>query len=338
MKPILTVNDLKTYFFTRKGVVKAVDGVSFSLNEGDILGIVGESGAGKSITGFSTIRLIDHPGKIVSGDILLCSKDSAESQIDIMSLNRDELRQLRGSQASMIFQDPQTSLNPVLSIRRQLYETLFYHKPGMSRQELFDRCIDVLQKVGMPAPEARLSAFPHQLSGGMRQRIVIAMALLNNPRLLIADEPTTALDVTIQAQILMLMKRLCEEHRSAMIMITHDIGVVAQLCNHVAVMYAGRIVESGTKEQVLFDPRHPYTKGLIQCLPKLNEGRQRLIQIKGAMPGLLNLPKAATFVTAARKPIPNVLNIQQSVISKEGWYHVIEFNNLIGCPECRQKI
>jgi peptide/nickel transport system ATP-binding protein len=212
-----------------------------------------------------------------------------------MGLNRDQLRQLRGSQAAMIFQDPQTSLNPVLSIRRQMYETLFYHKPGMGRDELFDRSIRVLKKVGMPAPEARLEAFPHQLSGGMRQRIVIAMALLNNPRLLIADEPTTALDVTIQAQILMLMKRLCEEHRSAMIMITHDIGVVAQLCDYVAVMYAGRFVESGTKKQVLFDPMHPYTKGLIQCLPKLNTTSQRLIQIEGVMPGLLNLPKGCHF-------------------------------------------
>jgi len=180
MKPILEVNDLRTHFFTRKGVVKAVDGVSLSLKEGEILGVVGESGAGKSITGSSLIRLIDPPGKIVSGDITLFGKKAPETGIDIMRLNRDELRQLRGSHAAMIFQDPQTSLNPVLSIRRQLYETLFYHHPGMHREALFDRCIQVLNQVGMPAPEARLAAYPHQLSGGMRQRIVIAMALLNN--------------------------------------------------------------------------------------------------------------------------------------------------------------
>ena len=293
MSPVLEVRDLHTRFFTRKGVVRAVDGVSFSVEKGRVLGIVGESGAGKSITGFSIIRLIDPPGRIVSGDIRLY--DRQDNPVDVMALDRNALRKIRGHLAAMIFQDPQTSLNPVLSIRRQLYETLFYHHPEMSRDQLRQRSLAVLKQVGMPAPEERLAAFPHQLSGGMKQRMVIAMALLNNPRLLIADEPTTALDVTIQAQILMLMKRLCADYGSGLILITHDIGVVAQICDEVAVMYGGRMVEYGNKEQVLFNPLHPYTRGLIQCLPKLDESAPRLTQIKGVMPSLLNLPDGCHF-------------------------------------------
>ena len=195
----------------------------------------------------------------------------------------------------MIFQDPQTSLNPVLSVKRQMFETLSYHNPGLSKAALYAKSLDKLKEVGLPAPEERLSAYPHQLSGGMKQRIVIAMALLNDPQLLIADEPTTALDVTIQAQILLLMKRLCAEHGSALVLITHDIGVVAQMCDRVAVMYAGRVVESGTKEDVLYSPMHPYTKGLIRCLPKLGQDQGRLTQIQGVMPSLLNLPQGCHF-------------------------------------------
>jgi peptide/nickel transport system ATP-binding protein len=195
----------------------------------------------------------------------------------------------------MIFQDPQTSLNPVLSIRRQMFETLIYHNPGIDSKTLLRRCLKSLEAVGLSAPRERLGAYPHQLSGGMKQRVVIAMALVNNPNLLIADEPTTALDVTIQAQILSLMKRLCREYGSALILITHDIGVVSQMCDRVAVMYAGRIVESGTRDQVLGDPLHPYTKGLIQCLPRLNQSRRRLNQIKGVMPSLLKLPDGCYF-------------------------------------------
>ncbi|MEJ2166463.1 MAG: ABC transporter ATP-binding protein [Desulfobacterales bacterium] len=288
MSTILSVENLRTYFHTRKGVVKAVDGVSLQIDSGQAFGIVGESGAGKSITGFSIIRLIDPPGKIESGTIRLAGRD-------ILSLNRKRLRHLRGSEVSMIFQDPQTSLNPVLSIRRQMMETLSFHNPELSRRELLKRSLDKLNEVGLPAPRERLKAFPHQLSGGMKQRIVIAMALLNNPKLLIADEPTTALDVTIQAQILLLMKRLCREHGSAMILITHDIGVVAQMCDMVAVMYAGRIVECGTREMVLSDPLHPYTRGLIQCLPKRDYASERLVQIQGVMPSLLSLPEGCYF-------------------------------------------
>jgi oligopeptide/dipeptide ABC transporter ATP-binding protein len=285
---VLTVQDLKTFFHTKKGVVKAVDGVSLSLEQGEIFGIVGESGAGKSITGFSMIRLIDPPGRIESGRIILNGRD-------IMSLPRSEIRKLRGDEAAMIFQDPQTSLNPVLSVKRQMYETLSFHNPGISKAELEAKSLDKLREVGLPAPEERLNAYPHQLSGGMKQRIVIAMALLNNPNLLIADEPTTALDVTIQAQILLLMRRLCAEHGSALVLITHDIGVVAQMCDRVAVMYAGRVVESGTKEEVLYDPLHPYTKGLISCLPNLGQEGGRLTQVKGLMPSLLSLPQGCHF-------------------------------------------
>jgi peptide/nickel transport system ATP-binding protein len=249
---------------------------------------VGESGAGKSITGFSIINLIDAPGRIESGSINLSGRD-------ILALGPDQLRRLRGDQVSMIFQDPQTSLNPVLSVRRQMFETLTYHNPGLDSKTLTQRCLQTLEAVGLPAPRERLSAYPHQLSGGMKQRVVIAMALLNNPNLLIADEPTTALDVTIQAQILALMKRLCREYGSALILITHDIGVVSQMCDSVAVMYAGRIVESGTRDQVLYDPLHPYTKGLIQCLPRLKKSDRRLQQIKGVMPSLLRLPEGCYF-------------------------------------------
>jgi len=285
---VLEIENLSTWFHTRKGVVKAVDDVSFAIGKGRIFGLVGESGAGKSITGFSIINLIDPPGRIESGSIRLAGRD-------VMALSRDQLRRLRGDLVSMIFQDPQTSLNPVLSIRRQMFETLSYHNPRMDTGALTKRCLQSLEEVGLPAPRERLNAFPHQLSGGMKQRIVIAMALLNNPNLLIADEPTTALDVTIQAQILLLMKRLCREYGSALILITHDIGVVSQMCDEVAVMYAGRIVERGSRDQVLYDPLHPYTKGLIQCLPRLNQSRQRLRQIKGVMPSLLKLPEGCYF-------------------------------------------
>jgi len=288
MSPVLEVAGLKTYFHTRKGVVKAVDDVSFRIEPGEIMGLVGESGAGKSITGFSLINLIDPPGRIEDGKVVLNGRN-------VLDLSPQAFNDIRGGEVAMIFQDPQTSLNPVLNIRRQMFETLRYHNPDMTTRQMRERSLALLQAVGLPAPEERLNAYPHQLSGGMKQRIVIAMALLNNPRLLIADEPTTALDVTIQAQILHLMKRLCAEYHSALMLITHDIGVVSQMCDHVAVMYGGRIVEQGTKRQVLRDPRHPYTQGLIACLPKLNESRPRLDQIRGVMPNLLSLPKGCYF-------------------------------------------
>ncbi len=285
---LLEVNNLKTHFFTRNGVVKSVDGISFAIEKGEILGIVGESGAGKSITGFSILKLIDEPGKIVDGEILF-------DGIDLVQQDEKHMQRIRGNKISMIFQDPQTSLNPVITIGEQMMEAILYHHENVSRKEAFASCVEILKLVGLPAAEERMKSYPHQLSGGMKQRVVIAMALLNNPKLLIADEPTTALDVTIQAQILYLMKKLSRDFGSSLILITHDIAVVSQLCDKIAVMYAGRIVEYGSKEEIIFDPKHPYTKGLIECLPKLNDDKDRLYQIPGIMPTLLNLPQGCYF-------------------------------------------
>ncbi len=288
MSVMLQVENLNTYFDTRKGLVKAVDGISFSIDKGEILGIVGESGAGKSITGFSLINLIDSPGEIVEGKILF-------DGVDLTRLDEDELSKIRGGDISMIFQDPQMSLNPVITIGKQLIETVTFHNPETSKQDAHKKAVEMLELVGIPAPEKRMTSYPHQLSGGMKQRVVIAMALINSPKLLIADEPTTALDVTIQAQILYLMKKLTQEYHSSLVLITHDIGVVAQMCDKVAVMYAGRIVEYGSNQDVLYNPKHPYTKGLIQCLPKLNEEKARLYQIPGVMPSLLHLSDGCYF-------------------------------------------
>ncbi len=288
MSVMLQVENLNTYFDTRKGLVKAVDGISFSIDKGEILGIVGESGAGKSITGFSLINLIDSPGEIVEGKILF-------DGVDLTRLDEDELSKIRGGDISMIFQDPQMSLNPVITIGKQLIETVTFHNPEISKQDAHKKAVEMLELVGIPAPEKRMTSYPHQLSGGMKQRVVIAMALINSPKLLIADEPTTALDVTIQAQILYLMKKLTQEYHSSLVLITHDIGVVAQMCDKVAVMYAGRIVEYGSNQDVLYNPKHPYTKGLIQCLPKLNEEKARLYQIPGVMPSLLHLSDGCYF-------------------------------------------
>ncbi len=288
MNALLEVKNLKTHFFTRQGVVKSVDGSSFSIQKGEILGIVGESGAGKSITAFSILGLIDPPGRIVDGEILFDGKN-------LVGLSEEEFRQIRGNEISMIFQDPQTSLNPVITIGEQMMEAILYHHKGVSKKEAYNSCVEILKTVGLPAAQKRMKSYPHQLSGGMKQRVVIAMALLNNPKLLIADEPTTALDVTIQAQILYLMKKLSQEFHSALILITHDIAVVSQLCDKIAVMYAGRIVEYGKKEDIIFNPLHPYTKGLIECLPKLNDDKKRLYQIPGIMPSLLGLPSGCYF-------------------------------------------
>jgi oligopeptide/dipeptide ABC transporter ATP-binding protein len=285
---LLEVNNLKTHFFTRNGVVKSVDGISFAIEKGEILGIVGESGAGKSITGFSILGLIDEPGKIVEGEIILDGED-------LVKKSEEDLQKIRGNDIAMIFQDPQTSLNPVISIGDQLMEAILYHNKKATSKEAFNACVDILKLVGLPAAEKRMTSYPHQLSGGMKQRVVIAMALLNNPKLLIADEPTTALDVTIQAQILYLMKKLSSDFDSSLILITHDIAVVSQLCDKIAVMYAGRIVEYGKKEDIIFNPQHPYTKGLIECLPKLDDEKERLYQIPGIMPSLLSLPTGCYF-------------------------------------------
>ncbi|OED41604.1 methionine ABC transporter ATP-binding protein [Chromatiales bacterium (ex Bugula neritina AB1)] len=284
---VLSVNGLKTHFFTRAGVVRAVDGVSFSLDRGEIMGLVGESGSGKSVTGFSVIGLVDPPGRIVEGNIVFQGEDLA-------SLPPQQMQSLRGSRIAMIFQDPMMTLNPVLRIDTQMIEAIQAHEK-VSRKEAWTRARDGLAQVGIPGAEQRLRAYPHQLSGGMRQRVAIAIAFLNNPDLLIADEPTTALDVTIQAQIVHVAQKLCRERGTALIWITHDLAVVAGLADRIAVMYAGRVVEAGATDDVIDHPRHPYTVGLLGSVPSANKRGQRLTQIPGMTPNMLSLPAGCAF-------------------------------------------
>ena len=285
--PALVVEHLSTHFFTKAGVVKAVDDVSFTVERGAIMGLVGESGSGKSMTGYSIMGLIDAPGRVVGGRILL-------GGIDLLTLDAEAMRARRGSRVAMIFQDPMMTLNPVLRIDTQMVEAIHAHE-DVSRGAALDRARAALTQVGIAAPDERLKCYPHQFSGGMRQRVAIATALLNKPDLIIADEPTTALDVTIQGQILFEMQKLCRESGTALIWITHDLSVVAGLADHVSVMYAGRVVESGSVALVLDAPRHPYTRGLIASVPAANPRGQPLAQIPGMTPSLLNLAPGCPF-------------------------------------------
>ncbi|MCX8132860.1 MAG: ABC transporter ATP-binding protein [Roseococcus sp.] len=287
MEVTLEVRDLRTHFFTRAGVVKAVDGVSFTVRRGEVLGLVGESGSGKSVTGFSLIGLVDPPGRVVSGRILFQGRDLA-------ALPEAEMRRLRGNRIAMIFQDPMMTLNPVLRVDTQMIETVLAHEK-VSRAEARARARDALGMVGIPSPEERLRAYPHQFSGGMRQRVAIAIALLHRPDLIIADEPTTALDVTIQGQILAEVQKLAATTGTALIWITHDLSVVAGLADAIAVMYAGRIVEQGPVGEVLDAPLHPYTAGLIGSVPSRNRRGAPLRQIPGMTPSLLHLPPGCAF-------------------------------------------
>jgi peptide/nickel transport system ATP-binding protein len=292
---VLEVENLQTYFYTRAGLAKAVDGVSFSLERGKTLAIVGESGCGKSVTALSLMRLIaDPPGRIVGGSIRL-------DGVDLLGLDEAAMRAIRGNQISMVFQEPMTSLNPVMTIGRQIGEALILHQ-SMSQKAALKRAVEMLQLVGIPEPQQRVKEYPHQLSGGMRQRAMIAMALACNPKVLIADEPTSALDVTIQAQILDLIGKLQRELGTAVILITHDLGVVAETAEHVIVMYAGRKVEEATVGELFARPLHPYTRGLMNSIPRLALMRreagsqaQRLQEIPGMVPALSNLPHACTF-------------------------------------------
>ncbi|MFA7620222.1 MAG: ABC transporter ATP-binding protein [Aminobacteriaceae bacterium] len=284
---LLEVKNLRTYFHTFKGIVKAVDDVSFSVERGEILAIVGESGGGKSVTGFSIIRLIEEPGVIESGEILLEGRD-------VMELTEREVDRLRGKEISMIFQDPMTSLNPVYTIGRQIEESLILHTK-LNREERRAACLDLLRSVGISNPESRLKAYPHQLSGGMRQRVVIAIALAADPKLIIADEPTTALDVTIQAQILRLMANLVRAKNRSMILVTHDLAVVSEMADRINVMYCGKIVETGSARKVIDESMHPYTKGLIDSIPNLERDRMRLSTIKGIVPNMFELPEGCNF-------------------------------------------
>ena len=286
-EPTLRVENLRTHFFTRHGVVKAVEDVSFSVGPGKILGLVGESGSGKSMTGYSIMDLVDAPGRVVAGRILLAGRD-------LRTLGPEEMRRVRGNRIAMIFQDPMMTLNPVLRVDTQMIEAIQAHA-SVSRGAALERASDALARVGIPSPEERLSAYPHQFSGGMRQRVAIAIALLNKPDLIIADEPTTALDVTIQGQILFEVQKLARESGTALIWITHDLSVIAGLADNICVMYAGRIVEQGSVDQVLDAPLHPYTHGLIDSVPSRNRRGEPLRQIPGMTPSLLDLAPGCAF-------------------------------------------
>ncbi len=293
---LLEVNHLKTYFFTRGGVVKAVDDVSFAIKPGQTLGLVGESGCGKSVTALSVMRLVaSPPGKIVGGEINFSGEN-------ILEKNRDEMTNLRGSKISMIFQDPMTSLNPVFTVGYQIAETVTRHRKDMSKDQAWKRAVEMLDLVRIPDAKRRAKNYPHEFSGGMRQRVMIAIALACNPKLLIADEPTTALDVTIQAQILELMKGLSKEFDTAVMLITHDLGVVAGTCEYVNVMYAGHVIESAPVKQVFETPAHPYTVGLLHSIPRLNDQRGlKLNPIGGQPPDLLNPPAGCPYAPRCPK-------------------------------------
>ena len=302
MAKLLEVDNLTTHFETQDGVVKAVDGISYSLEEGEIVGIVGESGCGKSVHALSIMRLVaSPPGKIVAGRVLFDGED-------LLDISMSRMRSVRGNRIGMIFQEPMTSLNPVLSIGRQITETLELHM-NMTKQQALTRAAELLAMVGIPDPERRLKDYPHQLSGGMRQRVMIAMAISCNPRLMIADEPTTALDVTIQAQVLELMRSLALELGMSLIIITHNLGVVARYANRVIVMYAGNIVETSTAEEIYHNPRHPYTLGLLKSVPRLDGSTGgKLDPIDGLPPDLIDLPEACAFAPRCRFAIDRCLN------------------------------
>ena len=291
-QPLLEVKDLKTYFYTEDGVIKAVDGVDFHVFEGEVIGLVGESGCGKSITSLSIMRLIGPPGKIVAGEILFDGKD-------LVRASEEEMIKVRGNRISMIFQQPQTALNPVFRVGDQIAEVLGVHQ-SLDKKAGQARAVELLKMVGIPDPERRVTAFPHELSGGQAQRVMIAMALACAPDLLIADEPTTALDVTIQAQILDLMRNLRKNIGTAIILITHDLGVVAEMAERVAVMYAGQIVEEAGVQELFEKPLHPYTRGLIGSIPILGKLKDRLEVIPGTVPNLVNLPPGCRFAPRCR--------------------------------------
>ena len=292
-RKLLSVRDLKTSFFTHVGEVKAVRGISFDVNEGEVLGIVGESGSGKSVTSLSIMGLLQYPGRVVDGEILLNGED-------ILTYSKNQMRRVRGKEIAMIFQDPMTSLNPVYTIGNQIMEMILEHEK-MSRREARARAIEMLKLVGIPAAEKRIDSYPHEFSGGMRQRVMIALALSCNPKLLIADEPTTALDVSIQAQILSLIKSLNKQFGMTTMLITHDLGVVATVCDKVAVMYGGLIMEYGTVDEIFYHPRHPYTMGLLGSIPHVDGGeKRRLIPIDGTPPDLINPPKGCPFSTRCK--------------------------------------
>ncbi len=317
---ILEVKGLKTQFFTETGVVRAVDGVDFYVKRGEVLGIVGESGCGKSVTSLSIMRLIGQPGEIVAGEIIFDNQD-------LVQLPESEMLKMRGNRITMIFQQPTSCLNPVFRVGEQLSEVLFIHQDlGKAAGE--KRAIELLTMVGIPEPESRIKAFPHELSGGMAQRVMIAMALACVPELLIADEPTTALDVTIQAQILDLMRNLGSKLETSIILITHDLGVVAEMCDRVDVMYAGRIVEEAPVLELFKEPKHPYTMGLISSTPILGQAGKSLVGIPGSVPNLIDLPPGCKF---APRCLPRVQNNLTICTEEEPELKAIAANHLVRC-------
>lgn len=287
-EPVLQVKGLKTYYYTEEGVVPAVDGLDFEVEPGETFAIVGESGCGKSVTSLSILRLIPSPpGKIIDGEIIYHGQD-------LVKKSEREMRSIRGNDISMIFQEPMTSLNPVFTVGQQIGESFRFHQQ-MGKAEMLKKSIEMLRLVGIPEPEHVINDYPNQLSGGMRQRVMIAIALACEPKLLIADEPTTALDVTIQAQVLELMKKLKAQYQTAMVMITHDLGIVAEICDYVAIMYAGEVVEYGTREHIFNSTAHPYTKGLFACIPDIFTEQNELIPINGLTPDPTDLPQGCRF-------------------------------------------
>jgi oligopeptide/dipeptide ABC transporter ATP-binding protein len=310
---ILDVRGLKTYFYTEDGVVKAVDGVDFDVRRGEIVALVGESGCGKSVTSFSIMQLVSIPGKIVGGEVKFNDRD-------LLKLSEAEMRLMRGDQLSMIFQQPTSCLNPVFRVGEQISEVLEIHR-GTDRKRGWEQAINLLRTVGIPEPEKRVHAFPHELSGGMAQRVMIAMALACEPELLIADEPTTALDVTIQAQILDLMRDLQQKLGTSIILITHDMGVVAEMASRVSVMYAGRVVEQAAVHELFDEPYHPYSKGLLASIPVMGLVKERLDTIPGSVPNLINLPPGCKF---APRCLPRVENNLHICTEKEP--HLIEYS------------
>ncbi len=317
MKKLIEINNLKTYFKTEGGIGKAVDGVDFDVFEKEVLGIVGESGSGKSVTALSILRLIPNPpGRIVDGKILFKGKT------DILKLPYDELRKFRGSEISMVFQEPMTSLNPVFTIGMQVSEVIMQHN-DVSKKEAFDRAVEILDHVGIPVARKRMKDYPHQFSGGMRQRVMIAMALACNPSLLIADEPTTALDVTIQAQIIDLMLEIKEKREeAAMILITHDLAVIAETCQRVIVMYGGKIQEIAEVNELFYNPLHPYTKGLLKAIPNPIKKKERLEVIKGMVPNILDMPVGCKYCTRCDKAMSHCCNIEPPLIELENDHFV----------------
>lgn len=314
-KELLKINDLKVSFFTPAGEVKAVNGISYSLEPGKVLGIVGESGSGKSVSSYSIMGLIDKPGKIVGGSIVFDGKD-------VSTMTKAERLNFAGNEVAMIFQDPMTCLNPVFTIGNQIAESLIHKYGKISKEEIKKRSIELLTLVGINEPEKRLAQYPHEFSGGMRQRVMIAMALAGSPKLLIADEPTTALDVTIQAQILELLKDIQKKTGMAIILITHDLGIVADMADDIIVMYGGKIVEQGSVYSIFNSPRHPYTKGLLRSLPDLNKKGEKLIPIQGNPIDLLNLPKGCSFAPRCGNCMKVCINHMPKEYSTEDGHRV----------------